>query len=198
MAILNSTTTVLEVKAAQCPYPSCDGLRTYFMHPVTGFPTPVDKSDIRIDLKRIRLAVGGSRENEDPYNVTITRTKLLINEGAENERYKVTDSFSVPGETFVQDKLTDSSVKLDFLDEKAGHRRKVRRRIVANTDTVITLNKPIPLFIDGSLEDVNVEIVTKQSLLSGKAGKRRVRKRLWERYIFVCEDCGKPYFVDKP
>jgi len=198
MAIENATTTVLTIKSAQCPYSPCKGLRLYFLHPDTGYPTPVDAIDVNIDAKRVKNAIGGARENDTPYNVTVTRQKELINVGQEDERYKATDSFVLSGESLTVDELEGNTVILDFEDPRGQNRRKVRRKVASNTEDTLTLVKPLPIQINTTLEDVNVTVLTKQSDLTSRKIKRLVQRKLWKRYIFICDECNKPYFVDKP
>ena len=198
MPIKNATTTEITVKLALCPYQNCEGYRTYYVHPATGYPTPVDSSDAKADLKRARFAVGGSREDEDPYDVTIDREKTRINVGRDDERYEISDSFSIASETFEPNELVGSIAYLDFPDANMGNKRKTRCKVLSNTAKKITLSKPLPINFESTLSDVKVSILAKPSSRSGKIGKGKVKKTLWENYMFVCQECNKPYFVDKP
>lgn len=198
MPIKNATTTEITVKLALCPYQNCEGYRTYYAHPATGYPTPVDSGDISIDLKRTRFAVGNNREDEDPYDVTVDREKTLINVGQDDERYEISDSFSIASETFKPNELVDSIAYLDFPDVEIGNRRKVRCKVLSNTANKITLSKPLPINFESTLSDVKVSILANPSSRSGKIGKGKVKKTLWENYMFICQECNKPYFVDKP
>lgn len=192
MAILSAVTSNMKAKVAECPYTDCDGVRPYYLHPTTDIPIPLGEN---FESSRASYAVGFDKETTDPFNVTFNRTKTLINVGEENERYKVEDSFTIPGETWEVDSLKGSVVFIDYPDPVMARRLDTQGSVKSNTADTITLYKPITAAFEATLADVNVTV---RVLDRTNITKKEIKNKLWDSYLFFCPECKKPFYVDKP
>lgn len=196
MAILEATTSVEQLRVARCPYPDCNGIRPYFKHPDTGVPTPIDHQDIKTDASRARYPVQSVEESIVPHTVVLSRSKNLVNKDSPDERYIVEDSFVVPGKSWDVNSFVGYKVRIDFPDpEYPAQRHRVARKVASNTTDTIVLNHAIPADFDTSLDDVKVLVIDEGF---SESSKRSKAKKIWEASIFVCPECGKIYYVDKP
>lgn len=197
MAILEASTSNVQLRIAECPYPDCDGVRTYYRKPGENTPVPIDDKDIKIDAFRMKYPIGTFDEDISPIIVDVNRTKVLVDQGTENERYQLTDSFTIENAEFTVSELVGSTINVDYeLQEKGSpNRHKVRRKVAANTIDTITLDRPLPVYFESTLFGVNI-LVINQDQIKGQAIQKA--KKAWERFLFSCPSCGKMFYVDKP
>jgi len=197
MTLPVATVKNVQVKSAQCPYAECSGERLYWI-PDSGIPQPVDMGP-KFEVSRLRYAVGYDREVLEPFEVTVSRQRVLEDEGLDSERYVIKDSFTLDGQSWGPDELLGCHIRITFPDpEDATQSHRVNRKVASNTADTVVIDRALPAVFETSLDGVKVDILAAdlKSILSDPSTK--VRKKFRESYVFICNECGKPYTVEKP